>query len=294
MDSQLTIDQFWDAVLRQEYETVRKAIAEGFDVNAKIPGKIAPIIFAQPAEDMVMLKILWGAGATPVNPWLEAVFSDFASGGDGLKLKTRPQKRKPVGKFILHRFNGDEEFALEEALMRIEREAEHTSVHLEVRTNGTVIKSLPDTEGLNGAPNAEITLTLSGDNPADLIGKVLMVDEGYDAETEDYIAMIYYVEHEVLDANEVEFIAKKKNSYKIRWRGTTTDVNYYDGSKPDTHVEDRGLVYAELSRLDRSHLRGPCIGFVRAGLSPSSKTSVRSVPLVVQILCFRSMTRSMQ
>jgi hypothetical protein len=153
------IEKFWDAVITLDYKTVRKAIAEGFDVKARIPGKVEPIVWAQSAEDMKMLKILWAAGASPATPWLEAVFADFANGGNGAKFKRK--KARQVGKFILHRFNGDEEFALGPATIRIEHSQNESWVVLEANTNGTVIKSLPDTKDLYGRPHAWVSAAIS-------------------------------------------------------------------------------------------------------------------------------------
>ena len=39
-----------------------------------------------------------------------------------------------------------------------------------------------------------------------------------------------------MNDNKIEFLERSGGALKIRWIGTTTDVNYYDGSKPDTRV----------------------------------------------------------
>ena len=226
-------------MLAKDYETVRTAIAKGIDVNAKIPGKAAdPMIFAQTAGDMVMLKILWEAGAKPVTPWLEKVFADFDAGGDGSKFK--PQKFRPVGKFVLHRFNGDEEFALEQASIGITHDRSGDWLRLTAITNGTIIKSLPDTEGLHGRPKASISVNISRVDPTNLVGLRLSVPISYDDLIGDDRANFYYLEHESLDENEIEILAVKENKYLVKWSGQTLDVNYYDGSKPMTHVEIEG------------------------------------------------------
>jgi hypothetical protein len=225
----ISIEKFWDAVIKRDYDTVRKAIAAGFDVNAPIPGKVPPITFAQPAEDMVMLKMLWAAGTHPATPWLQMVFDDFASGGDGSKFRTK--KVKPVGRMVLHRFNGDEEFAIERALIR------RVGSHLEIKavTNGTVIKSLPDTKGLPASPRARISI--AAPIVKNWVNLKLSLPDG---DTEESNATFYYVEHESLTANEITFLERKKNQYLLKWTAQTPDVNYYDGSKPDTLVEIEG------------------------------------------------------
>ncbi len=232
--NQALIEKFWNAVFLQDYEMVRKYIAEGFDVNARIPGKAAPITIAQTAEDMVMLKILWAAGVHPATPWLETVFGDFANGGDGTKFKAK--KERPVGKLILHRYNGDEEFVLEEAVISIEPDGDNLWLILEAETNGTVVKSLPDTEPLNATPSAYLSTSLKNPNVKDLSGLRVSIKDSQ----EDNDTTFYYVEHQSLQSNEIEFISKKKMQYMVKWKGLTTDVNNYDGSVPPTSIEIEG------------------------------------------------------
>ena len=232
--NQPSIERFWNAVLAQDYETVQKFIAEGFDVNVQIPGKVAPITFAQPAEDMVMLKILWAAGAHPATPWLEAVFADFASGGDGAKFKH--QKGKSLGKFLLHRYNGIEEFVLEEAEMTIEPDGNNIWLVLEAITNGTVVRSLPDTEALNATPSAYLSVLLKDFQGKDLLEKHFSINEPRGDEE----ATIYYVEHQPLQENEIVFVSKKNSRYLVKWTALTTDVNDYNGTVPSTHLEIEG------------------------------------------------------
>lgn len=234
MENRNPVEAFWEAVIRQDYETVRKAIADGFDVNARLPGKAAPITFAQPAEDMPMLKLLWEAGAEPATPWLEAVFADFARGGDGSAF--RSGKPKAVGKLTLQRYNGDEIFEIETAVMRIEGRGGRTRLSLEIATHGRVEKSLPDTAGLLSQPGAQIAVPLEGLTVAGLVGKRFSLPQPYDEVTGDYLATFYYVEHEPLEANEVEIVSRKKDRFLVRWQGTAGDVNDYDGSKPDARI----------------------------------------------------------
>jgi hypothetical protein len=228
------VEKFWRAVMLLDYETVRNAIANGFDVNKRIPGKVPPITFAQTAEDMIMLKILWEAGAHPATPWLEAVFRDFTKGGNGSKYKTKPAKK--VGEIILHRFNGDEKFELGEALIQIEKVGKKYSITLIANTNGKVIQGLPDTRDLPAQPSAQINVLTKISDPENLTGEKFSLPSSFDKQNKDYVSTIYYLEHEPLEANEIEVTAKKKHKYFIKWSGKTKDVNYYDGSKPDTLV----------------------------------------------------------
>jgi hypothetical protein len=55
------------------------------------------------------------------------------------------------------------------------------------------------------------------------------------------VATIYYYEHEDLDNNVIDVLRQEQDCFQIRWTATTLDVNYYDGSKPDTRVEIDGM-----------------------------------------------------
>ena len=142
-----------------------------------------------------------------------------------------------VGKFVLHRFNGDEEYEVERATIFAVHDRDELRLWFEADTDGVCLKSLPDTESLRAKPKAEVAVGLKKVEPARLVGKKFSVPAAYDEEIDDHVASIYYVEHEDLDDNEVEVVARDGDVFQVRWTGTTTDVNYYDGSKPRTRVE---------------------------------------------------------
>jgi hypothetical protein len=63
--------------------------------------------------DPIMLRLLWKAGAKPTTPFLQALFADFEKGGDGtVVLAPYTKPKTSVGRFILHRFCGDEEYSV--------------------------------------------------------------------------------------------------------------------------------------------------------------------------------------
>lgn len=142
-----------------------------------------------------------------------------------------------VGKFVLHRFNGDEEFEVERATILAVHDEDGFRLWFEAETDGVCIKSLPDTETLRGHPKAEVAVGLKKVEPTRLVGKRFSVPAAYDEDIDDHVASIYYVEHEDLDENEIEIGARDGDVFQVRWTGTTIDVNYYDGSKPRTRVE---------------------------------------------------------
>jgi hypothetical protein len=235
-EQRIPVDEFWIAVIQLEYDKVRKYIAEGFDVNAWM-SNVPLITWAQPAEDMTMLKILWEAGAHSTTPWLEQVFADFAAGGDGEKFK---RKKVQVGTITLHRFNGDEVYALERAYLAIEHLTENSSeVSLEGESR-TILKSLPDTELHDSWPSAQIYVVVPFRASESLVGKRVSLPVAWDEQIGNTRASIYCIDHEPLEDNEIEILERRDNQYRVRWTGRTIDVLYNDASKPDTRVEIEG------------------------------------------------------
>ncbi|XSG73327.1 hypothetical protein ACP8Y2_14170 [Herpetosiphon llansteffanensis] len=82
----ISADAFCHAILFQDYATIRSAIDAGFDVNGLCSnGRTSFVQAAQPAKDMVVLRMLYEAGAVPDTPWLEELFNDFANGIERVK-----------------------------------------------------------------------------------------------------------------------------------------------------------------------------------------------------------------
>ena len=72
-------------------------------------------------------------------------------------------------------------------------------------------------------------------------------------QNDDPPGTIYYVEHDELRECEVEVLSRDGAVFEVRLYGVTTDVNYYDGSKPDTRVEARGrFTFAKVSKWEDS------------------------------------------
>src|SRR5262245_62158049 len=109
-----------------------------------------------------------------------------------------------VGRFVLHRFNGDEEFRLQTATISARHDEAGVRLLFAADTNGVRIKSLPDTAELPASPNAEVTVVLKALDPYRLVGSHFSVPSAYDEEIDDHVATIYYVEHQDLNENEIE------------------------------------------------------------------------------------------
>lgn len=228
-------EEFACKVIDLDFDGVRAALAAGFDVNTPIPGSVPIVEMAQPARNARMLRMLWEAGASPTTPFLQALFAEFARGEDGSAV-LHP-KREPVGRFLLHRFCGDEEYAVVAATLQVTREGRNYRLCFRVQTDGVCLRSLPDTAELKARPNAEATVTGKGLAPGKLAGKTFTVPRGYDEAREDHAARIYYADHDDLDENEIQVLSNKGKLFRIRWTGTARDVNHYDGTKPRTRVD---------------------------------------------------------
>jgi hypothetical protein len=138
-----------------------------------------------------------------------------------------------LGTLTLHRFNGDEAFGLSKAMIHAHPEGDDIVLNLCVNTRQPPIKTLPDTADLKAWPNAEVTIRVPRAQFGSLAGRRFSVPKSWDDAVDDHVSCIYYCEHEDLNNNEIEFLESSGDAFKVRWTGTTTDVN---GSKPDTRV----------------------------------------------------------
>lgn len=143
-----------------------------------------------------------------------------------------------LGEFILHRFNGDEVFRLGAATILAYRTEEGVRVNLDAETAGPATASAADTAQNPANPRAEIAFVVESLDVTGLAGRRFVVPRGQT--DEDDLASLYYYEHDELNENVVEFLAREEERFRVRWTGTATDVNYYDGSKPDAKLEIEG------------------------------------------------------
>lgn len=155
------------------------------------------------------------------------------------------------GTFILRRFNGDEVYQIESATIALDDGQDGVRLTFVVKAAKGALQTVPDTVTYPATPNAEVAIMLPPDDINKLVGRQFMVPTGYDSQQEEYVATIYYYEHEVLDNNVIDIFSHEHDAFHVRWTATTLDVNYYDGSKPDTQVEIDGMF-----RFDRHADRG--------------------------------------
>jgi hypothetical protein len=141
------------------------------------------------------------------------------------------------GTLVLHRCNGDEIYGVKSATITASEEDGAVELLLYLDTKAKPIQTLPDTAELDPQPNAEVYITLNKLDVSKLVGRRFSIPTSWSDEKQDHVSCIYYCEHGDLNRNVVRFLEQQGNKFLVRWTGTTTDVNFYDGSRPDTKVE---------------------------------------------------------
>jgi hypothetical protein len=144
----------------------------------------------------------------------------------------------PFGKLILRRFNGTETYDIISAAMLLYTAERGFCLNLEIECDLQGTKTTTDTVDFPAAPNIEVSIYREQFDTSDLVGQTFKVPSTYDDEFGDYVSRFYYYEHEGIDNNVIEFLAREQDGrYHVHWTGTAMDPNFYDGSKPDTVVE---------------------------------------------------------
>jgi hypothetical protein len=142
------------------------------------------------------------------------------------------------GRVVLHRFNGDEIYSISSATLMCVEVDDSIDYWFEFETLPDAIQTVPDTAESRMHPSGSAVVTLKDADLDALVGRALSIPLGLTDERWD--AHLYYFEHEDLDNNEIRVLARRGDEFHVRWTATTTDINYYDGSKPDTQVEIEG------------------------------------------------------
>lgn len=92
-----------------------------------------------------------------------------------------------------------------------------------------------DTRTLNARPHWELNVVSVELRPDALVaGAVFSIPEGCDDDQGGYVTNFHYCQHESTEANSIEILAVDGTDLRVRLRGETIDVNFYDGSKPAT------------------------------------------------------------
>lgn len=141
-----------------------------------------------------------------------------------------------LGTLTLDRFNGLEQFSIVKATIFDWEKDGNIYLNFDIETGDKPLKSLPDTEEFHAQPNAEFTILFKELDWNKLVGCRFKIPSSYNEEIEDYVTRLYYYEHDDVEDNLIEIIKQDGEKYFVKISGTCTDVNFYDGSKPDTKV----------------------------------------------------------
>jgi hypothetical protein len=154
--------------------------------------------------------------------------------------KRRMRAELPADRFILHRFNGDEVYRIQSAVMFGIAEDAGVTLWFEAKADREGAVWCADTVEIGTAPNASVGIDLLELDPDQLVG-VEFVHEGTKSDDEDSCrSLLYYCEHQPLRENRIVVVSRAGDRFRVRWTAVTQDVNYYDGSKPPTRVEIEG------------------------------------------------------
>jgi hypothetical protein len=139
---------------------------------------------------------------------------------------------------ILERFCGRESFPVTTGTWNIfHDEALDTPTLCIQLSAGPGIELQEDTKVLRAEPSWEINFVSRNLNESSLQpGATFSVPQGYDEAQGGYVTNFYYCSHEATDHNLIEILAVEGSTLLVRLSGQTTDVNYYDGSKPPTRI----------------------------------------------------------
>jgi hypothetical protein len=152
-----------------------------------------------------------------------------------------PPPPPPEGRFILHRFNGDEVYRLASAKMSAHTSDGGVTLWFDAKSEREGAQRCEDTDEIGAAPNASVGVENESLAPDELVGRVFLMQGTKTDDEDSCMSLLYYCEHQPLRENRIEVVSQAGDCFRVRWTGVTQDVNYYDGSKPRTRVEIEGV-----------------------------------------------------
>ncbi len=154
--------------------------------------------------------------------------------------KRRTKAPLTANRFVLHRFNGDEVYRLQSAMMFGIAADQGVTLWFEAKADRVGALWCEDTAEIGTSPNAEVGITLPELVPDQLVGQELVLPGTKTDDEDSCMSLLYYCEHQPLRENRITIQSREGDRFRVRWTAVTQDVNYYDGSKPQTRVEIEG------------------------------------------------------
>ncbi|MCX4676421.1 hypothetical protein OG413_14090 [Streptomyces sp. NBC_01433] len=156
----------------------------------------------------------------------------------------------PEGRFVLHRFNGDEVYRFHSAVMFVVDEPDSgtacgPTLWFEVAGDHDAVQRCEDTASSGMAPYAEVGVELPAAGveavaEADrLVGRTFLMPGAMDGE-DSAMSLFYYYDNEPLWDSRITVLSRAGDRFRLRWTAVCEDVNFYDGSTPATEVEIEG------------------------------------------------------
>ena len=143
-------------------------------------------------------------------------------------------------RFVLHRFNGEEVYRLESAVIWAYESTAGVTVWFEAHADPDAIRRCEDTAESEMSPNAEVGIEVPELDADQLVGRTFVLPGTATDEEDSCMSLLYYYEHEPLRDNSITIVSRSEDLFVVRWTAVTKDVSYYDGSKPVTFVEIEG------------------------------------------------------
>jgi hypothetical protein len=169
--------------------------------------------------------------------------------------KRRTKAKPPESRFILHRFNGDEVYRFETAVMwaYVKERGPGVTLWFEVSADPDALRRCEDTAELGMSPNAEVGIDLPELDAGQLVGRDFVIPGTQSDDEDSCMSLLYYCEHEPLRDNHIRVVSRDRDRFWLRWTAAVQDVNYYDGSKPPARVEIEGeFVFQDIAKWVRA------------------------------------------
>ncbi|MDJ1468971.1 hypothetical protein QNI19_04350 [Cytophagaceae bacterium DM2B3-1] len=153
--------------------------------------------------------------------------------------------KENLGTLTLKRFNGDEIWNITEGEFSISPRDNYYLLNIWVTSSGDLIMK-PTNDNIREEeedsderihPRIELQTKLSQEQYQNFIGKSFgFLIEEVPEETDDNFSNFYYHAHEETYSNQITILKKEADRYHIHSISSATDLNFYDGSKPDNEI----------------------------------------------------------
>jgi hypothetical protein len=109
-----------------------------------------------------------------------------------------PPPPRPEGRFILHRFSGDEVYRFETAVMWAYANEPGVTLWFEVSADSDALQRCEDTAEMGMSPNAEVGINLPELDADQLVGREFAIPGTKSDDEDSCMSLLYYCEHEPL------------------------------------------------------------------------------------------------